>query len=274
MKKQWLVLLGVAIVLSGCTLPFLSKTGLSLPGVTPRATEADFAFIQDPILKKHFVAQANQMAYRIATQDPTGGTQTTEMQFQGEKFKYRMANSKPQSDTITIDDTTYVKDFSDNSWWMQQAAKLDQPEATELPEQPEDFKQDYLNNQQMQYKALGEEACGSLACHKYEETDPNQGGYKRVFWFDTKDFLLRKEQVSYGGKLSGTNEYSYDNVAVNVPSPTKPVPEGRNIYEYMFGGAGAGAGTTMPANVPDYGNFKPEDFQNMDFDIPDTGSEE
>ena len=247
MRKQWILLVGVALVLSGCTL-FQKAAVENIVSQVMRATEADFEFIQDPLIRKHFVAQANKTAYRISAQVAGGGTQMTEMQLEGDKFKFKMTNSQPQYEMIMINDTTYIKDFSDNAWWMQVAPKPKDQEQAQTTEEPEDFKEAYKEKQQMVYKGLGEEACGTMTCHKYEEADPSQAGYRRVFWLDKKDLWLRKEQI--GGT---TNEYAYDNVSVNVPSPTKAVPEGKNIYEYMFGGGGGGF--EMPKDLPDYSDW-------------------
>jgi hypothetical protein len=78
---------------------------------------------------------------------------------------------------------------------------------------------------------LGEESCGTLTCYKYQEGS-DADDTTRIFWFDTKDLLLRKEQTGFGEFVS-VSEYSYDNINVSAPSPTKPVPEGKSIYDMM-----------------------------------------
>lgn len=215
-----------------------------------KVTEDDFAYIEDELLRKHYASQANQTEFKVETQSSgMGGTATSWYVLEGENFKYRMQQTGEgmQSDMIVIGDTTYIKDFSDNKWWKQKSEPT--AEEDQIEEQIEEYKIDPAEEQtqfaQMQYKNLGEEACGELMCHKYEETDPvmTDGG-TRIFWFDTKEYLLRKEESGYG-EFSSTSIYSYDDISVDEPSPTKDVPEGRSIYEYMGGGIPQGEG--MPS---------------------------
>ncbi len=239
---------------------FLVKSGsITIPGVSqlvaPRATEKDFEFISDPLIRKHFVAMANATAYRIKSSSSGRGEiiSTSEIQLSGNDFKYKTTesqNGKEVSQIISIGDTTYLKDYSDGKWWKQvQKAATPAPGATAEPAAtPVDFKQDLEKNQGLIYKSLGQEACGNLTCYKYEETDPKNSGGKRTFWFDTQQFLLRKE-VSGFGEFTATNEYSYDGISISAPSPTKDVPQGHDIFEYM--NQGPTSGQQLPAqNIP------------------------
>ncbi len=99
---------------------------------------------------------------------------------------------------------------------------------------PMDLKEEYTKSN-VTYKKLGEEACGGLTCYKYEEKQGSGDQSTRTFWFDTKELLLRKETNGYG-EFKSTEEYSYDNLSVSAPSPTKEVPEGKSIYDYMVAG--------------------------------------
>lgn len=217
-------------------------TGLpNIPGLTqnaPRATEKDFEFIEDPTLRKHFATQANQAAYRTETASPGSGlTHINEVQIKGDSSNSREIQSdgsKEIKHTITIGDTIYLKDYADGKWWKQ---TLKYEEVTEEEpediEEPKDFKEEY-SKPDITYKSLGKEACGSLTCFKYEMFDPQNPEIKRTFWFDDKDYLLRKEQGGFG-EFIATTEYSYDGINITAPSPTKDVPEGKSIYEYQNG---------------------------------------
>lgn len=223
---------------------FLVKSGsVTVPGVSqliaPRATEKDFEFISDPLIRKHFVAMANTTAYRIKSTSSGRGEpiSTSEIQLTGTDFKYRATetqNGKEVSQIISIGDTIYLKDYADGKWWKQvQKSATPAPGASSEPvATPTDFKQDFEKNQGFTYKSLGQEACGSLTCYKYEEVDPKNAEAKRTFWFDTGQFLLRKE-ISGFGEFTATNEYSYDGINISAPSPTKDVPQGHDIYEYL-----------------------------------------
>lgn len=235
---------------------FLVKSGklpISVPGVSQfaaRVTEKDFANISDPVLRKHFVAQTNANAVRSITVSSGKGTKdTTEYQIKGDNFFYRMKEedgTKEISHIIMIGDTTYLKDYSDNKWWKQISKPEETP--TETPEKPEDLKTELMQEDPSLYKNLGTEACGNLTCYKYEQTFKDSPG-KRTFWFDNKQYLLRKETAGYG-EFSTTIEYSYDGISITVPSPTKDVPEGRNIYEYLNSGGNTSPSGNSPTSYP------------------------
>lgn len=241
-QKILLILVAIAAVV-GIGYYVLAQQGLlSVPGVslTPRATEKDFAFIEDATLRKHFVAQANKTDYRTKTVSPgLGLALTNEAQIRGESFKAREIENdgtKEIKHMITIDDTIYLKDYSDNKWWKQ-TIKPEEVTEEEKPEEPTDFKEEY-SKPNISYKSLGKEACGpsaeGLTCFRYEQTLPENPEMKRIFWFDDKNYLLRKDQSGYGEFIT-TIEYSYDGINIQAPSPTKDVPEGKSIYEYSLG---------------------------------------
>lgn len=217
-----------------------------------KVTEDDFAYVEDELLRKHFAAQANASGFKVETQSSgMSGTATSWYVLEGDSFKYRMqqAGDGMQSDMIMISDTTYIKDFTDNKWWKQKSEPTaeDDQVASQIEEYTIDPEEEQTQYAQMQYKNLGEETCGDLTCHKYEETDPNTSDSGiRTFWFDTEDYLLRKEVAEYG-EFSSTNLYSYDDISVDEPSPTKDVPEGRSIYEYMGGVAQSGDTQGVPS---------------------------
>ncbi len=212
--------------------------------MTQKAKESDFAYIDDELLRKHMAAQANATKFKVISKSSGyGGSTTMIYDMDGDTLKYRTTSSGEgmESDMIVIDDTTYIKDFKDGKWWKQTEkpgeenseieSKMDEYMVKDAEEEETEFVK-------MKYNKLGEEACGDLTCYKYEEVDPNgdaESAGKRLFWFDKKDYLLRKD-LSEFGEFSSESEYYYDDVSVDKPSPTKDVPEGKNIYEYMMTG--------------------------------------
>jgi len=266
-KKAFLPLIIVAIVaILGIGGFFLVKSGkVSIPGLgqlTTRATEKDFASITDATLRKHFVAQSNVNAVRmVSTSSGKGTKDTTEYQIKGEDFLYRMKEEdggKEVSQMIIIGDTTYVKDYSDSKWWKQVSSEEVMQEKKAAS--PYDTKLEFQMEDPNLYKSLGTEACGTLSCHKYEQTFKDSPG-TRTFWFDTKKYLLRKETSAYG-EFSNEIEYSYDGISISAPSPTKDIPEGKNIYEYYLNPQGGNV--SSPTNVP---TFNPSDYSTPT-DIP------
>ncbi|HJX59529.1 hypothetical protein A2V61_00405 [Candidatus Woesebacteria bacterium RBG_19FT_COMBO_47_8] len=268
-KKAFSPIIIVVVVIAVLALGgfLLVKSGkISLPGVgqvATRATEKDFASISDPLLRKHFVAQSNVNAVRmVSTSSGKGTKDTTEYQIKGEDFLYRMKEEdgdKEISQMIIIGDTSYVKDYSDSKWWKQ-VSKPEEVMTEEKAATPDDIKQEFQKEDPTLYKSLGTEACGSLSCHKYEQTFKDSPG-TRTFWFDTKKYLLRKETSAYG-EFSNEIEYSYDGISISAPSPTKDVPEGRNIYEYYLNPQSGNSAS--PTNVP---TFNPSDYS-VPTDIP------
>lgn len=220
---------------------YFKNNGGAKEMLKPRVSEKDFSFITDPDVRKHFAAQLNQDGYRIKSMSSgKGTTDVMEFQIKGNDVVYHTVSydgNKELSNMIVIGDTTYLKDPKDNMWWKQTAKTT--PETTGEPQErtvKDEVKQitDKYSEKEAQvtYKKLGEEPCGNLTCFKYEEVSSQNVEAKRTFWFDTKDYLLRKEEYGFG-EFKSTNEYEYDNITITAPSPTKDVPEGKNIYEYM-----------------------------------------
>ncbi len=220
---------------------------------TSLLTEADLAKISDPLVRKNLVAQANVHAFRTVTSSnqKTAPATTTEIQINGTSIAMHTTTQilgKTQ-EMIIIGDTTYVKDPSDNTWWKQVNNTQDttkEPSTFKAPSLDE-IKQEYTSKQENTvFKSLGTEACGDLTCYKYTETDGSDTTPSKTFWFDDKQFLTRKDEISQGTVIL-TNTYTYDNVSVTAPSPTKDVPAGHSAYEYMMGVQGM---MTPPTSAP------------------------
>ena len=221
--------------------PLGSKGGSMM---TQKAKESDFAYIDDELLRKHMAAQANATKFKVISKSSGyGGSTTMIYDMDGDTVKYRTTSSGEgmESDMIVIEDTTYIKDFKDGKWWKQ--TQKPGEENSEIESKMDEYmvkdaEEEEMEFVKMKYNNLGEEACGDLTCYKYEQLDPNDGtesAGKRLFWFDTDDYLLRKDLSEYG-EFSSESEYFYEDVSVEKPSPTKDVPEGKNIYEYMMTG--------------------------------------
>jgi len=236
----------------------------------PKVSENDFKDIDDPLIRKHLAAQINIGKYRIRSTSSgmgDGSEQLMEFMMKGSDVHYRMnqkTSGKDTLDMIVIGDTTYLKDYKDSSWWKQKDKPVEEGKIVADEEEkfkPQDLKEEYTKPNTT-YKSLGEEACGSLTCHKYQELDGSNKEANRTFWFDTKELLLRKE-VNGFGEFSATQQYSYDNLNLGAPSPTKNVPEGKSIYDYMA--AGMMGSETYPTELESGGmmKIKPEDAQKM-----------
>lgn len=246
-----IIVIVVAIILLSAGFFFYQRGSLpvSLPGVpvlNQRVQESDFDFVDDPIVKKHLVAQTNQTSYRTKTRSYAADLNfVTELQIKGEEFNSREiqqdSSSRDTKHKLEIGNTIFIKDFLDNQWWKQTITPQEEKELPEekKPEEPVDFKQVY-SKPDLKFKSLGKEACGPSApdstCYKYEQTIAEAGELStaRTFWFDDKKYLLRKEEANTG-EFKVSSEYSYDGINIIPPSPTKDVPAGKNIYDYYYG---------------------------------------
>ncbi len=137
-----------------------------------------------------------------------------------DKFQNTLStNGKESYSTIVIGDTTYTKDYSDNKWVKTTATKDDKAvkddvtfndNVDETPAKPED---------EVKYTKIGTETCGKLTCFKYQVITSGADDTEYL-WFDNKDYLLRKTEISFDGSVT-TSDYNYDKVSITAPSPTK-----------------------------------------------------
>lgn len=241
-KSRFLLVLMLAGLLSGCTGWFSKVPGLAQVSqlTVPRATEKDFAFIEDATLRKHMVAQANATTFRVRmTSSGLGAIMVQEIQLADATMamsSWQEDGQKKSNEMVVMGETTYIRDYSDNLWWKQTAVEEMQEEDTQPTQEPIDFKEEYIEMKDTTtYKNLGQEACGSLTCHKYQQLDSQNPEATRTLWFDVKEYLLRKDESGYG-EFSSSSEYEYADIQIVAPTPTKEVPQGKSIYEYMMYG--------------------------------------
>lgn len=232
-----IIIIVIILIIAAGAFFVLKNSSSPLAGILPttqRVTEKDFPDVTDPILKKYFVAQANVTAFRSKVNAFENVVNYSETKLNGNNFNYRSwedKNGKISSELISIGNTTYVKDYSDNKWWKQTIKPTEVKENKQTSEsKPVDFKDEYTKDQKLVYKSLGEETCPNvpnLTCYKYEQSDTQS-----TIWFDKNEYLLRREASGIGNEKMIV-DFEYDNISVSVPSPTKDVPEGKNIYEYL-----------------------------------------
>lgn len=169
-----------------------------------------WAFFLPNLLQKHVDAQSKVMAYRITSTSSGRGTTTlTEVQMKDNKFYLRT------SDFIAVDNTMYYTD-TDGSLKnkVMDVATLNQYNRFR-PSWVAQNLQDSLTKST--FKKIGTEKCGDLTCYKYEQTDASDPDAKRQFWFDTKNYLLRKDIFTFG-EFTSENTYAYDNINIQIPN--------------------------------------------------------
>lgn len=254
-SPKYIAIGGIVILAVAAGGYFMFNNSTSEPGgiinkitnPSGKVTEKEFANIQDPLLRKFYVAQANMRKIRtkMPVGDLPGAVMVYEMEIPADAYSgnsnnsvWREQNGKKSAEYITIGDTTYVKDYSDNKWWKQ-TKKGEPPPNDSTQNAP--IKQEFENivsqptpEPANEPQKIGEEPCPnitSLTCYKYAEYNAIRGSTsKTIFWFDNKDYLRRKEMQEDG---TGWSEFEYDNINIQAPSPTKEVPAGKDISEYM-----------------------------------------
>lgn len=237
-QKGFIIPVVAAIVLilvlaAGGFYYYLSqKTGDANPFTALQKTTAGYALnpncdYKDPDLCKFLNNWKTESNYTM-TMTSTGGdsgNSTTTFQVDGQDKTHSkilaespLDQSKQTYETITIGNTTYTKDSSDNKWWKQtntstQAETADNfkftvPSATASAEERTTFEK------------VGKEACGKLTCFKYHTMTAGDTGMGYL-WFDDTQYLLRKMELDSMDGTKTVIEYNYNKVAITEPSPVK-----------------------------------------------------
>lgn len=216
----------VALVLvAGGVFFFMSQQkggGSALPSLVKPALNPNCE-LKDPELCKFVNNMMTNTEYAVTTTSEYGGMKSESLMEISGEGKFHMVtkqNGKEISNMISIDDTMYTLDYTDNKW-----AKLTlNPEVTGTPEK--DAKDQYTFKEEdfkdnTTYKFIAKEACGDKNCFKYEMISPDSGNAKMFIWFDDSEYLMRKMLIETQGEGSSESVYTYGGVNISVPSPVK-----------------------------------------------------
>lgn len=226
------IIIGAVVVLAllgGGYFYMQSKGGGGIPGLPGAVGLNPNCKYNDPDLCKFVNNWKTLKDYSIkSTSSYQGQKSDISMQISGEdKSHIVMSQSGKESfNVITIGDTTYTKDFTDNKWWKQKASKQ---EAEIKDKYTLKFDEsDKETEDKTTYKSLGKEPCGNLTCFKYEVINPEMAGTQEFIWFDTNQYLLRKMVTK---SKEGETEMTFDYSGVNItaPSPTKDAKDNQFI---------------------------------------------
>ncbi|HKU18580.1 MAG TPA: hypothetical protein VJP80_04865 [Candidatus Saccharimonadales bacterium] len=204
-----------------------------------------------------FFASLKAQKYSTINSSTTadGKTNTSLIQTEGTDKFHMKSTGELTYETITIGNTIYTKDTTDNKWWKQTIAQADISKYTDNTASPNLTEPDSTTtSKQPTYKKLGTEACGNLTCFKYQVIDPNNPGTSEYIWFDTKSYQLRRDRTVDGGTTLDST-FSYDTVTIVAPSPTKDL--GANQYLVP--------GQSQPVTIPSANTSTPsaQDLQNL-----------
>lgn len=147
-----------------------------------------------------------------------------EMAGEGKSRFVTSRNGKEESNIIMIDGATYMKDYTDNSWFKYPASESSEGKSNfSVDEIKKNMKIDTEDiEDKTKYEKMGNVPCEDLTCIEYKVTTEFAGeAMVQYMYIDTKEYLLRKMKVD--DKLGGSTEtlFSYKPVTINVPSPVK-----------------------------------------------------
>ncbi len=201
----------------------INKGGVSIPGA-PGLTLNPNCKQNDPDLCKfinNFKITNSYSAKSVSTDKSGTKSESTFESVGTDKSHIVLSEAgKETFNVITIGDTTYTKDYSDNKWWKQK-----QPKAEKQLETQSNIKDTIAQTEAPEdkttYKKIVVEACGSRQCFKYQVIDPANTDTTDFLWFDNSEYLLRRERSeSKDGSITDT-ELNYSGVNISAPSPTK-----------------------------------------------------
>jgi hypothetical protein len=197
------------------------KGSTSIKSITSKVALNSNCKYNDPDLCK-FLNNWQDVKYFTANSTSTfeGKQQQTVMKsINPDKFQMTsLAGSAENFNMISIGDTTYTKDYTDNKWLKVTSEK----ESDTVKSSKDEF--DYnLEEDKTEYKKIGTEACGKLTCFKYQVIDPEQADFnsKEYILFDNKEYTLRKTITEGPDNNIAIIEFDYSKISIDVPSPIK-----------------------------------------------------
>jgi hypothetical protein len=231
-----MIAIAAAVLVIGGGAFFLSKNGSSSNpvGGLVRATLNSNCELKDPELCKFVNNWKTLGDYTMtsASSDKSGIKMETLFEISGDEKSHMLVkqDSKDMMESITIGNTTYTKDFTDNKWTKFTYEEGKENEVTKDIMEQTEFDDTKAIEDKTEYKSLGKESCGNLNCFKYQVITPGDSSTQYI-WFDDKDYLLRKQSVTDqdGNTFEGT--FSYDKISISEPSPIK-----EGTAESMYGG--------------------------------------
>jgi hypothetical protein len=224
MNKKLLAIIIAVVVLIGAAAAWYflkGKDSSSSSGTTTTTTTvSDVCKYNDKDLCK-FVNSWKENKYMTMTSNSTveGKTVVSTLKSILKSDSSQMTTTvdgKETANYISIGNTSYTLDYTDNTWYKYTGSST---ASTEDDDFSFDTKAETTTDTTT-YTKIGQEACGSLTCFKYQVIETGMEGKQYIF-FDTKDYQLRKMIMeSLDGTVS-TSEFSYSKVTITAPTPTK-----------------------------------------------------
>jgi outer membrane lipoprotein-sorting protein len=223
-----------ALLLSACTIPFLSK-GVEQVTKTAEQKAAEQEILKnctyDKSICQYMAAQmgvfdkgltmTSKMVFAGSNQGMATET-ITKMDGQGNMQSTSMKDGEETSNMIVFNKATYIKDYEDGAWLKMTSDTEDESSPVDISESIESIKDQFnVDDMQMVYTKLGEEACGTFMCEIYEMYEQGNELGKTKIWIDTKEHLMRKMEMTMTDGSVNTVTYEYGAVSISEPSPVK-----------------------------------------------------
>ena len=195
-----------------------TSTGGNKPVTNKAVQSACLKEINDANLCKfaaNFTLNTPYKAVATVTGSSSDGTMTILTDGKGNTSLSSNAGGQ-QLDSITLDNSTYIKDASSGTWM-----KYTSSASTDSSNPANNLKistSDLTNGGTISYKALGKEACGSLTCFKYQQIDKSNTTATQYVWFDDQNYQLQR--FSYSDPTTGTTDMTFTYQAVNITAPS------------------------------------------------------
>lgn len=166
----------------------------------------------------------------VKTTIKSEGADKTYVKFTGENVNY---------ETITIGNTLYTK--AGDTWYKQ---TLNTEEVAAYQGDVDTDFTEPTDGGTISYTKVGTEDCGDHKCFKYQVIDTETPDVTQYLWFDTKDYQLRRMQITNTDGSSYDSTFSYGKVTVSEPSPVQELGENQYIVP----------GQTEPVTMPSTGD--------------------
>ncbi len=137
--------------------------------------------------------------------------------------RFQMTNITGGSENfnmISIANTTYTKDYTDNKWLKTTYEAGSEDQTVDEIKDSLDYD---TEEDQTEYKKIGEETCGKYTCLKYQVIDPSAADQssKEYILFDNSQYLLRKTITEGPDNNLAISEFDYSKISIEEPSPVK-----------------------------------------------------
>lgn len=247
-----IILAAVLVVILGAVGFFFLKDSIfPAKGLTGQALNANCKLNDKDLCKfmSNFKGLENMSAKSVTTIDGKKTETTMDIQGTDKSHITTTADGKEESNYISIGNTTYMKDYSDNKWWKSTVDTKDTAGSEKTDWKAEFEKSVNDSADKTTYKKIGKEACGSLTCFKYQVIDPQNTESTEYIWFDTKNYSLRKTRSEAKGTVTETT-FNYDGVNITEPSPTKDMTNPADAYQSLLNSSAAG-GAALEGLTPE-----------------------